>query len=431
MQEAINTFRPRSETRIIEKIEGQIDSRLSTNRLRDLTIAEEQTHAAEILALVTGRAIIPREYTLEDYDLYSEDGDTLRQILDDGIVDSEAQIIEGKPGASKELQRRKIERANLDHITSLPVGFALIESSAADLTWTKEERRAQGYPDHTMVRLTARLSPSTFKQLNIILQTSDLSIINRCRRMIEPGVSDILSSEELLKSPQIVGVSDSDIESLARVIETEYVRSTMSFSASGLAKTALGRVVMKRKIAKELAKTNSWEYVVSQPDVFNVLFDSFVSASMLDRDDWFNAAAVVRGGAWYKLIERFEGRDKTNTIVDPEELRRSAQCAATAGIAFTGCGGTIEMKSVLGGSSFMDRMFESATLMNTRAGRGCCASCGASGDLYGCGAFCQGCNKIWCEEYVLSGGQLEAKEVKCRIRTKAKQEKYYKYARAT
>jgi hypothetical protein len=149
---------------------------------------------------------------------------------------------------------------------------------------------------------------------------------------------------------------------------------------------------------------------------------------MLDKDDWFNVVAIVRGGAWHKLIERLAGKDKTNGSVDPEELRHSALRAAVGGMAFTGCGGTIDMKSLLEGpsSTFIDRVFEVATLMNTKSGRGHCAACGKKSDLFGCGVFCGGCNRAWCVEYVLTGMQLEAYKIRCRI----KRARHRRYARA-
>ncbi|MEK7471835.1 MAG: hypothetical protein AAB624_01175 [Patescibacteria group bacterium] len=434
MQDTPNSFRPRPETRYIEKIDTEIDSGGDAEGLRGPTIAEEQTHAAEVLALFTGRGIIPREYSLRNGDLLSVDDEPLSEVLDFGVIDAEAQIIEGRLGASKELRRRKIERDNRSKIISLPVGSALVEASAVDSTWTKEEKKAQGYPDDTIFRITARVSDVAFIQLNVILQTTDLSVINRCRRLVNKEASDIWDAEEMLATPQTVGLGEGGLEALSREIETEYIRSTINFTAKNLARSALGRVIIKRRVAKELAKTNSWDYVVTQPDIFNALFDSFVAASTLDKDDWFNAVAVVRGGAWYKLIERYKGNDITNGSVTPEDLRHSAQSAAIGGYVFTACGGTTDMKSLLGGApgTFMDRMFETATLVNTKAGRGSCVACGDKGDLFGCGIFCRGCNKVWCEEYILTGKQLEANEVKSRTKPKidTKREKYFKYARA-
>ncbi|MEM6997760.1 MAG: hypothetical protein AAF413_02500 [Patescibacteria group bacterium] len=48
------------------------------------------------------------------------------------------------------------------------------------------------------------------------------------------------------------------------------------------------------------------------------------------------------------------------------------------------------------------------------AGHGNCHACGSTTDLYGCGVFCYSCNKVWCQEYAVSGRQLEIEEVKRR-----------------
>lgn len=408
-----------AETKSIAKIDRDIRAHgclLPKTRLE--IVDEEKTQAAEILAAVTKRGCVPREYTLETGELLDEYGYSLRQVLEYGVSDAEEKAASGVIGAAKELERRRAELYVLKaQIMVMPTGTACVEWSAADNSWSEQELEAHGYPGDTHVRLTTRLDHKTFRQYNIILQGSELDVINECRRSIHPNAEPLDSALEVLQHPQIIYFDDGKSSDFIEQIRTDFSGALFSANKPRAILNMLKNSFRKHK--------DAWEYVNENDDIFNALVDSFELRAGSDPAEWRELADQARGGAWQLLLERYSGKiAKHNKHVTSASVGAAGQRAAAAGAVFIACGGSVSMKSSQPEDiSSLDRTGIVETLLRIKGGRGVCQSCDKDGELYGCGAFCEHCNKVWCEEYALTGYQLQPKEILIK--------KYFAYSRGT
>lgn len=409
MQEKIshNFLRNAAEVRSIAEIER--DVRLYGNLLpetRRKIIDEEKTHAAEILAGFTKRGCVPREYYLEDGKLVDEYGYSLDRVIEFGVKDTEEKIALGVPGADKELLRRQAELHVLrSQVMVMPPGSACIEWSATDNLWSEEELRIQGYPGDTHVRLTVRVDEKTLRQYNIILQGSDLRVINKCRRAIHPSTEPLSSALEILQCPLITSLSKEHPDNFVELIRTEFSRALLSVNKPRAALNMLKVFVRKRK--------DAWSHVNDHDDIFDALVDTFEQAACINPDEWRNLADQARGGAWQLLVEGLDNKiTKRRESITTSSVAAAGQRAAAAGAVFTACGGTVSMKPLWHeGISSKDRVGIVKMLLGAEAGHGVCGSCQDDGELKGCGVFCEPCNEVWCEEFLLTGRQLQPEEI--------------------
>lgn len=360
-------------------------------------IDEEKTHAAEIVASACYETDIPRNYFLKNHDVIDEYGVSLGNVLEKGIK----HIEEGhdkKPGWGWELKRRKSEKQNLEEIIGMPEGFACVEISSTDLSKPESELKQWGYSGSTLVRLTYKNSVGNLTQRNIMFNSSDIKILNKLRIEIDSSSKNIDNSDEMLASPIFVSIKNDNLEYLIADIKNFIKKQESSRQPLNY----LFNIIKKAKITR----TNSWDYVKEHP-VFDDLFNEMVN---LARGNNFTESDInlLRAGAWQLLLD-----NKIEVNSDTGSIDAGISKAKAIGAVFTSCGGTIsyENQKTEGIFTYFDRFSVASSLMNRVNKLGNCKACGIKDMMYGCGVYCKGCNKIWCQEYISSGKQLSNKEV--------------------
>lgn len=371
-----------------------------TEKTKQQIIDEEKTHAAEIVAAFCYGTDIPRDYRLNGDDLVDEHGVSLRRVLDGGIDFLKLEENK-KAGWSWELNRRKIERSNLASIVAMPVGVACVEISSTDQLRPESELKNWGYAGSSFARITYRHNNDQFMQRNIMLDTSDLRILNELRKTIEVSSEDCANSEELLANPQFVCVDKLSFEILSAKINNFNKNLQIEHNPPKY----LLSIIRQAKKTRE----NSWEFV-KEHDIFNELLNEFMSlaATTSISESEIN---TMRAGAWQVMIDELSN-DKSKESLG-SSIHQGVSKARAIGAVFTSCGGTVSLQnfSSIQEGSFYDRYSVASMLVNRISGMGFCKSCGVSSIMYGCGVYCRSCNSAWCEEYIYRGIQLSDKEV--------------------
>jgi hypothetical protein len=360
-------------------------------------IDEEKTHAAEIVASACYETDIPRNYYIKNQEVVDEHGVSLNNVLEKGIN----YIEDGhdkKPGWEWELKRRKSEKQNLEEIAGMPEGFACVEISSTDSSKSEGELKGWGYSGSTLIRFTYKNTEAQLIQRNIMVNTSDISILNKLRIYVDNGAGALKNSDELLASPIFISLNNDKLEYFAADIKNFIKKQESS-------KQPLNYLFSIIKKAKT-TKTNSWDYVKDHP-VFDEMFSEMVN---LARNDNFSESDInlLRAGAWQVLLD---GKLKNNS--DTGSIDVGISKAMAIGAVFTSCGGTVsyEKENTDNIVTYFDRFSVASSLLNRINKLGNCKACGVTDIMYGCGVYCKSCNKIWCKEYISSGKQLSDKEV--------------------
>jgi hypothetical protein len=368
MQETLhkehNLSPARASIGLIEPSRNQDSS--SRETIKNRIIDEEMTHASEILAAITGDADIPRIYYEFAGDLIDPHGVSLSSVLSKGIEYLENSL-DKRGGWQWELRRRKIEQINLKKIIAAPQGVACIEISPTDLTKPSHELREQGYTGDTLVRVSYKNNGQVY-QRNIILNTSDIKILNALRVKMEKGTKKILTAEESLESMLFIPVEFNNFES--------FIDDFKNFSTNEISKKTPAKYLASLMRKSKKLKQNSWEVVNANKDIFYSMYDEFenLANSGCATEDQVN---LIRAGVWQLIINRSSENtnEKLSTITEGIALAKSV------GAVFTSCGGTVtveaEADSLYG--VYLGRYETVKMLQNKINGYGSCRSCGSVG----------------------------------------------------
>lgn len=361
-------------------------------------IDEEKTHAAEVLASVCYETDIPRNYFIKANDIVDGHGVSLSNVLDKGVEHIENDYNK-KPGKNWELRRRKIEKQNLESIIYMPEGVVCVEISSTDISKPETELKEWGYSGSTLLRITYKEDAQNVVQRNIMLDFSDMKILNMLRKKVDTTSEDLKTSEEILASPLFISVKNDNFEAFV----SDLKNFAKNQEASSKPHLYLLNIIKKSKTAKN----NSWDFVKENlifEEMFNEIQKLAESKNLSEHD-----INIIRIGTWQVLMD--QARNITNctelTIDDGKAKARAI------GAVFTSCGGTVsvEISSQHTTSGYFDRYFTATALINRICKLGFCRACGVNSFMYGCGVYCKNCNATWCNEYIYSGKQLSDNEV--------------------
>lgn len=358
-----------------------------------LILDEEKTHAAEILAQYTKSGDIPRIYFKKADDLVDGHGVSLKNVLDGGIRALEQADFK-KPGSQWELRRRQIERQNLDILTNLEIGQIAVEVSPTDFTKSHDELISFGYTGSTLVRVTHRQNMDKYVQRNIILNDSSLDFINDIRRLINEKTETINSAEEALANVSIINGGLDEVNELAASFKIADANKNELKSAFSFVKQTV-----KNNLYNQI---NAWDFIENNDDVLVALVQSFKDLQPDVSVD--GSIDNLRAGAWRILIERLNNQDVDKSV----DIIAGSQRAIESGMTFVACGGVVDL---VGLNALTSRISTYFKLYNNIYGFGICTACDDKNFLYGCGVFCFDCNSIWCDEYLISGLQLDKKDL--------------------
>lgn len=406
----------------------------------------ERTHAVEVVVASSenGWAIIPRYYDQVGGQLYDEHGDELVDVANNGVTDARLKVEASVPGAGLELERRKAERSTIDKIIDMPLGTVCVETSAAPLHWSKEERSTQGYDQLCQTRVTYKKPDGKITQFVIVTKSSDPEFLKaRQRQLGIPESAITTNADDLLASPQFYEYVRDEKELIEETDRDIMVATINSQDPAAVGNMALRGLKRGREV---------WAFAKEQKALEAELLQNFIRLAMDNKSSWKVGANYIRTGYWTLLEDRYNGdvsegwTDHPNMqYVSPAIIQAAsriihgnessifgaAERAASLGRVFAACGNLIVANSIsspelnnLGGG----RLSAAANreLLERSGTYGACEACGTKGDLYGCGVFCRDCNKDWCDEEARSGKQLSYKELakrrgrKVSIKEKAK-----------
>ena len=364
-------------------------------------IDEEMTHAAEILSVGNIEADIPRTYRVGEEGLSDDYGVCLSNVLDRGISYLEDSAVK-KSGWDWELKRRKIEKENLKNIIAAPIGIACVEISPTDITKPANELRNYGYTGDTLLRVSFRVSEKQLVQRNIIIRTSDLKILNKLRIHIDNRDCASNNAEEFLAGMLYVSIDNHNFES--------FIANTKNFISNEIAKEKPASFIASLIRRAKKTTNNSWEIINNHADLFNAMYQKFEELAQNKHADE-DSVNRIRAGVWQLL--RDASRPEGPHHGEMYSIDSGIAKARAVGAVFTSCGGTVSFDKELTASAtgYFDRFDTIKMLLGKISGTGSCRSCGAEGMIYGCGAYCKSCNKVWCSVYLDSGKQLSHKEV--------------------
>ncbi len=384
-----------------------------TPELKAMILDEELTPVLEVVVDQTKEAygIVPRSFRVQGDDLIDPHGQSLAEVAERGREWSRQEVAKETPGAWREYHRRTAEENNVSIIARMPAGTMLVEPSFNPIDWTDEERKAQNYGGLTMLRVSLKPleTPDKVIQFNYVLPGLDTpeAILAMQEKLGVAKDNRTINTNRALANPLQKSFHGSVLEAgrgidgLAGIILLEH---SLGHSAVRM---------MKRAIEH---RREAWRFITSadQSDVHEELLAHIERLSFAHPQLWDHGMAGIRTGFTKELKDRFLGREQLaseSTTPTNSILEAAAERAVLAGDVFIACGTTINATAFGHESSAAERAATASKLMMEVSGSGSCSACGAKGLLYGCGVFCYGCNKKWCEEYALTGKQLEAEDL--------------------
>lgn len=371
-----------------------------------MIIDEERTQASEILThQEEAYAVVPRIYRQEGRSLVDCHDQDLITVIDDGVGEMRRQLLADVPGADWELKRREAERKNAGKILAMPSGTVCVEISGSPYDKPEAEREAQHYTNLTMVRMSYKTAQNQVFQYNYVLPVSSPEFLQAVQTKLGRKQEDqFMGSEELLRNPILEKVDQSP-EMVAKRYD--------SLIGAALLEASVGQGAV-RMIKKTIEnRREAWEFINSeaQSDIDRELQTTMVQAAYLSPEEWGRAMDAIRSGYWKELKDRFCG-NKT-TVHGGGLLMAAAARAVVDGDVFIACGNTVlatEFATNSSNSSAALRAEIVKSLLEDVTGSGSCGACGAKGKLFGCG-LCGGCNKRWCDIFVLTGKKTEIKDL--------------------
>lgn len=379
--------------------------------IKAMILDEELTPVLEVVVDQTTEAygVVPRSFRVEADDLIDPHGQSLTGVAERGSRWSRQEVKQGVPGAWNELQRRNTEAKNIAKIARMPAGSLLVEVSANPIDWTAEERTAQHYTGLTMIRASVKPydDPNEVLQFNYVLPNLDTpeAILNLQNRLEIENDGQTIDTNKMLAHP-LEKAYDGSALAAGREIDGLLGATLLEKSVGHSALRMIQRAIERRREA--------WRFITNneQSDVHSELLAHIEWLATRHPQFWEQELAPIRTGFTRELKDRFLNRHLTTSeVVAGSIIVAAASRAAEAGDVYIACG------TIVTATEFSTQTASAAgraeavkSLLENVVGEGECSACGVKGSLYGCG-LCSGCNKKWCDIFVMTGNQTAIKNL--------------------
>lgn len=355
-------------------------------------------------------------FICEGDDLISDTGLSMKELLDRGVTTAadDAQYI----GTSHGLHREQIRRDELDHITewldSGAPGQLLVCSLCPDADELDPEicRSMNFKPDRAMSSNVVysydgnRLRADYFSIEGHTVQSHQSMMNYLGHPQVGSSSLDILSERYLI--PESV-----DMES---IVEMFFGVQPRDFSSVDREMLAVAESIHRRFFDELGLSLDTGEVTRSLGSICSGLYIDAEGGELMDLDRARELSEVLRSQRLPAIVYGSKAVAASGISIETA-ARDAARVSSQTGEIYAGACPVSGFSMSLGFMhaevrSAYERGREAAELIARWAGRGGCASCGRVADLYGCGVFCYGCNKAWCDEYSSTGRQLEPADIK-------------------